>query len=148
VRLLTDLFLVAGCAHAGAVYDVTHRNSADATIAPTVTRYFVQGDSVRVVAPDANTVFIFMDQTIYVIDNPSRSFQFVTKEATLAKIADEMSEQVRKAEELASNAPPEQRAMAEKAAAMVKEFSDNQRRPADRDYQMTARLLTRITTLP
>jgi hypothetical protein len=61
------LFLVAGTANAGCAHEVAHRDLTQPQAAPSIAQYFVEDDSVRVVAPDAKTVVIFKEQTIYVI---------------------------------------------------------------------------------
>jgi hypothetical protein len=138
VRRVLALVLMTGSANAGVVYDVSHRTLVQPPTAPEITQYFVQDDNVRVGASDANPIFIFKNKTIYVIDSTSRSVQAATN-ATLAQAAAKFANSVKKLEDAAATAPPENRAMAQEMAANMKELGERQQQPVPRDYRRTNR---------
>ncbi len=135
--------------NAGVVYDVAvqpvdQSNMAlVSTSAPTpaavVSQYFVEHGKVRVGGANAKTVYLFKDRTMYVIDNVSRSVH-VLKHATLSQVAAQYADTVKRLEEAAANAPPDDRAEAERKAADMKEVSDRLQQPVPREYRVTVRL--------
>jgi len=122
-------------AAAGVSYNVTSR-AVPGSGAPAVIQYFVERDEVRVGAADTGRVQLFKDGSIYIIDKFSRSAE-VVRNATLARMQQGLAEQVKKMEDMASTAPPDQRATAEKAATMVKEMYERQRDGTPRDFRVT-----------
>ena len=80
-------------ANAGVVYDfgvqeVDQSNMAPVSSGlpvPAVTRYFVESGKVRVGAAGAKTVYLFKNQTVYIVDDASRSVR-VLKHATLSQV--------------------------------------------------------------
>ena len=112
-------------ANAGVLYDLTvrpvdqsnleHVSPSVPTPTPTVTEYFVEDGKVRVGGAHAKRVFVFNDQTIYVIDNTSRTVH-VLKRATLGEVAAHYAEVVKQLEEAAESAPVEERAEAQRKA--------------------------------
>jgi hypothetical protein len=129
--------LLAGTADAGVSYDLTS-HAVSGSSAPTVAQYFVERGVVRVGAADAPRVLLFKDGTIYIIDNPSKSVH-VLQNATLARLQQGRAEQVKKMEDMAANAPPDQRAAAEEAAAMTKDIYERMRKGTPRDFRPTSR---------
>jgi len=127
-------------AAAGVSYNVTSR-AVPGSGASAVIQYFVERDEVRVGAADTGRVQLFKDGSIYIIDKSSRSVE-VVRNATLARMQQGLAEQVKKMEDMASTAPPDQRAMAEKAATMVKEIYERQRDGTPRDFRVTTRTET------
>jgi hypothetical protein len=138
VRLLFGLALISGMAHAGVVYDLNNRSLTTPPSASVVAHYFVQDDKVRVAASDGKMVFIFKDQTIYVIDNTARSVS-AEKYATLDQIAAKATNTLKKLQDAAASAPADQRAMLEQAARQTKELGDQHSQPASRSYRITDR---------
>jgi hypothetical protein len=138
VRLLFGLALISGVAHAGVVYDLTNRSLTTPPSASVVTHYFVQGEKVRVAASDGKVVFIFKDQTIYVIDNTARSVS-AEKYATLEQIAAKTANTLKQLQDAVASAPADQRAALEQAARQTMELSDHQSQPVARSYRMTGR---------
>jgi hypothetical protein len=132
--------LVPVIAAAGVSYSVTSHPAAGSSV-PTAIQYFAERDMVRVGAPDAGRFQLFKDGTIYIIDNPSKSVD-VLRNATLARMQQGLAEQVRKMEDAASTAPPDQRAMAEKAATIAKEIYERQREGTPREFRVTTRTET------
>jgi hypothetical protein len=114
---------------------VSSRVSASA---PLVTRYFAADGKVRVGAEGAGTVYLFEDQTEYVIDEASRSIR-VLKHATLSQIAAHYADAVRQLQEAADAAAPEDRAEAQRKASDLKTASDRLLRSAPREYALTVR---------
>jgi hypothetical protein len=106
--------------------------------APIVTRYFVESGKVRIGAAGAKTVYLLEDRTVYAIDNTSRSVR-VLKNATLSQVTAHYADAVRQLQEAAANAPPEERAEAERKAADLKAASDRLLQPVPREYSMTTR---------
>ncbi len=138
--------LAAASAGAGVSYDVSVRSidpsfalntPADANTAA-VSQYFVESASVRIGGTHAKTVRLFKDQTLYVIDNTSRSIH-VLKHATLSEISAHYAAAVKQLEETAANAAPDDRAPAERRAADMKRAADRLRQTVPRAYRMTAR---------
>src|ERR1700733_14073908 len=115
LRLLFSLALISGVAHAGVVYDLSNRSLTTSPSASVVAHYFVQDDKVRVAAADAKMVFIFKDQTIYVIDNTARSVS-AEKYATLEQVAARIAHALKKLQDAAASAPADQRSRLEQAA--------------------------------
>ena len=135
-------------ANAGALYDLTvrpvdqsnleHVSPSVPTPTPAVTEYFVEDGKVRVGGAHAKTVFVFNDQTIYVIDNTSRTVH-VLKRATLGEVAAHYAEEVKQLEEAAESAPVEERAEAQRKATNMREVSDRMRQTVPREYRVTVR---------
>jgi hypothetical protein len=138
LRLLFSLALISGVAHAGVVYDLNNRSLTTSPSASVVAHYFVQDDKVRVAAADGKMVFIFKDQTIYVIDNTARSVS-AEKYATLEQVAARMAHTLKKLQDAAASAPADQRARLEQAARQTKELSDQQSQQVSRNYRITDR---------
>jgi len=138
VRLLFGLALISGMAHAGVVYDLTNRSLTTSPSGSVVAHYFVQDDKVRVAASDGKMVFIFKDQTIYVIDNTARTVS-AEKYATLDQIAAKTAHTLKRLQDAAASAPADQRAMLEQAARQTKELSDHQSQQVSRNYRITDR---------
>jgi hypothetical protein len=134
-------------ANAGVLYDLTVHpvdqnftavSPTAGTSAPVVSQYYVEDGKVRAGGTDARTAYVFKDRTVYVIDNHSRSVR-VFKHATLSQVAAHYAEAVKQLEDAAANAPPEDRAEAQRKAADMKAASDRLRKPVPREYRMTAR---------
>ncbi len=106
--------------------------------APAVARYFVADGRVRIDAPTAKIVYLFTDQTMYVIDHPARTVH-VLKHSTLNQVAAHYDETVRQLQAAAAAAPDGERAAAERKAADMKSVSDRQRQPVQRDFRVTVR---------
>ncbi len=133
---------------AGVVYDlsvepVDQSNMAPVSAAapdsaPVVTRYFVENGKVRVGGAGAKTVYLFEDRTEYAIDNVSRSVH-VLKHATLGQITSHYADAVKRLQEAAASALPDDRAEAERKAADLKAANDRLLAPLPREYSMTAR---------
>jgi hypothetical protein len=135
-------------ATAGVTYDLAYRSVNQSTLemsnslAPglgaIVTHYVVQDGKVRVGGPNAKTVYVFKDKTMYVIDNTAHAAH-VLKHATLNQVLDHYSNSVKQLEQAAANAPPESREEAERKAADMRAVSDRMRVPVPRDYKVTVR---------
>jgi hypothetical protein len=135
-------------ANAGAAYDfneqlVDRSNLASVSpgasaYAPLVTRCFVDKGRVRLGAPGAKTVYLIEDRTVYVIDEASRSVR-VLKHATLSEVAAHYADAVKQLQEAAANAPPADRAEAQRKADDLKAASDRLLQPVPRKYSMTVR---------
>jgi hypothetical protein len=133
-------------ANAGVVYDFGVQEVDQSNIAPAspgapaaaVTRYFVEGGKVRVGAVGAKTVYLFKDQTVYVVDDASRSMR-VLKHTTLSQVIAHYADAVRQLQEAAAAAAPEDRAAAERKAADLKQASARLLESAPRVYAMTIR---------
>ena len=148
LRQIFALLLTPALANAGVVYDLAVRPVEQSDMAfasptapssvPVVTRYFVDGGKVRVGGMSAKTVYIFKDQTMYVIDNNAHSVH-VLKHATLAQVNAHYADAVKQLEAAAARAPPDARAEAERKAADMKVVSDRLRQPVPRDYHVTVR---------
>ncbi len=114
MRHVAALFLSPVLANAGVVYEVAVRAVDQTNMAPdspaapapmpVVREYFVEGGAIRVGGAHANTVFVFKDQTIYVIDNPARTVR-VLKRVTLRQVAAHYADVVKQLEEAAASAP-------------------------------------------
>jgi hypothetical protein len=149
VRQVIALLLIPVLANAGALYDLTIRPVDESNLAhvsptaptptPAVTEYFVDNGKVRVGGANAKTVFVFKDRTIYVIDNTSRTVH-VLKRATLSEVAAHYDDEVKQLEEAAASAPAEERAVAQRKAAGMKEISDRLRQPVPHEYRVTVRV--------
>lgn len=135
-------------ANAGVVYEVAMRpvdqsniapvSSAAPSSPPVVTQYFVEDGKVRIGGPKARRVYLFEDRTMYVIDNTARLVH-VLKHATLNQLAAHYADAVRQLEAAAANAPPDERAEAQRKAADMKEVSERMRQPVPRDFRVTVR---------
>ena len=137
-------------ANAGVLYDLTvspvDQNYAPASptlpaSAPAVSRYVVEDGKVRVGGTETKSAYLFKDRTVYVIDNHSRSVR-VFKHATLSDVAAHYADAIKQLEDAAANAPPEERAEAQRRAADMNEASARLRQPVPRAYRMTARFET------
>jgi hypothetical protein len=111
---------------------------AGSAAAPLVTRYLVENGRVRVGTAGAKTVYLLEDRTVYVIDGASRSVR-VLKHATLSEVTAHYADAVRQLQDAAANAPPADRAEAERKAADLKAASDRLLQAVPREYSMTAR---------
>jgi hypothetical protein len=141
--LFCPVIVDAGVAYDFNVQAVDQSNMAPVSAgapapAPIVTRYFVENGKVRVGAAGAKTVYLLEDRRVYVIDDASRSVR-VLKHATLSEVTAHYADAVRQLQEAAANAPPEDRAEAERKAADLKAASDRLLRPVPREYSMTTR---------
>jgi hypothetical protein len=136
-------------ANAGVVYDFNEQlvdQSNLASVAPSgssyggplVTRCFVDKGRVRLGAPGAKTVYLIEDRTVYVIDEASRSVR-VLEHATLSDVAAHYADAVKRLQEAAANAPPADRAEAQRKADDLKAARDRLLQPVPREYTMTAR---------
>jgi hypothetical protein len=146
VRLCSlALLVIPAMGNAGVVYDVAVRPLDQTNLAlnapsaaPVVTQYFVDDGNVRVGGPDAKSVYLFKDQTMYVIDHTARAVH-VLRHATLSQVSAHYADAVKQLEAAAAVAAPEQRGAAEQKAADMKAVSDRLRQPVPRDYRVTAR---------
>jgi hypothetical protein len=135
-------------AKAGVIYEVTVRSVDQTNMAPdspaapaptpVVREYFVEDGKVRAGGAHAKTVFLFKDQTVYVIDHPARTVR-VLKRVTLRQVAAHYADVVKQLEEAAAIAPPEERAGAQRKAADMREMSDRMRQPVIHEYRVTVR---------
>ena len=132
------LLSLPGLANAGVSYQMTTQSYGRLGADSSSSDYAVEGHKIRISAADGKTVYIFRDESIYVIDSVSRSGQ-VLRHATLAESARQLHESVTRLEALAAGAAPDRRAMAEQAVAMTKEIEARQQRAVTRDYRMTER---------
>lgn len=145
MRQVVALLLIPLLANAGVTYDVSVR-PVDQTnmalgapsVAPVVTRYFVEEGKVRVGGANAKVVYLFKDRTMYVIDHASRTVH-VLRHATLSQVAAHYADAVKQLEDAAANASPDKRAEAEQKAADMKVVSDRLRQPVAREYRVTVR---------
>ena len=148
LRHACALLLIPVLANAGVVYDVAVRSIDQSNMAlvspsapmPTaaVSQYFVEDGHVRVGGANAKTVYVFKDRTITVIDNTSRSAH-VLKHATLSLVAAHYADAVKQLEDAAANAPPDDRAEAQRKAADMKLVSERLRQAVPRQYRVTIR---------
>jgi hypothetical protein len=138
-RFILALLSLPGLANAAVTYQMTTQSFGRLAGDPFSSDYVMEGDKIRINASDGKTVFIFRDESIYVIDSVTRSAQ-VLRHATLEESARQLNESVKRLETLAANAAPDRRAMSEQAAAMTKDIEERQRRPIARDYRMTDRM--------
>jgi hypothetical protein len=133
-------------ANAGVVYDFSVQEVDQSNLAPlstvtpvsAVTRYFVESGKVRIGAVNAKTVYLFEDQTVYVIDDASRTIR-VLQHATLSQVVAHYADAVRQLEDAAAAAAPEERAAAERKASDLKQASARLLASAPRAYAMTVR---------
>ncbi len=133
-------------ANAGVVYDLGVQEVDQSNIAPVssglpasaVTRYFVESGKVRVGAAGAKTVYLFKDQTVYIVDDASRSMR-VLRHATLSQVIAHYADAVRQLQDAAAAAAPEDRAAAERKASDLKQASARLLESAPRAYAMTVR---------
>jgi len=137
-RKLLVLLLVPELAHAGATYTVTRTDLTRPATPPTVTEYFVQNGSVRISAVHATPDYIFKGGAIYVIDNTKRSAQVFTH-ATLDQVAATEAQAAKRLQDAAAQAPPGQRAMAEKMASATAAAIERQQHLVRPEYQITDR---------
>jgi hypothetical protein len=140
VPRILALALISGvaAAHAGVVYELGYRSLAQPPSAPFAAHYVIQDDKVRVAGSDGTLVFIFKDQTIYILDNTSRTVT-TRKHATLDEIAALSAGTLKKLQDAVATAPPDKRAMLEQSARDMQELNERQSRPIPRDYRMTNR---------
>jgi hypothetical protein len=139
---------MAAATRAGVVYDVAVRPvdesnllraAADSSVAGAiVTRYFVRDGVVRVGGPNAKTVFVFNDRTMWVIDNPTRTAHNLAH-ATLDQVAAHYADAVKQLEDSAAAAAPDARAAAQQKALDMKTASDRLLQRVIRQYRVTAR---------
>jgi len=149
LRGVIALLLSPVLANAAVVYDVAIQSVDQSNVAlvsptspaprPVVSHYFVEDGKVRIGEPDAKLVYVFKNQTMYVIDNASRTVH-VLKHATLDQVAAHYADAVKQLQEAAANAAPDDRAQAERRAAEMKEVSDRLRQPVPREYRVTVRM--------
>jgi hypothetical protein len=140
------IILAPGLANAGVLYDLTVRPVDESNLAhlsaptatPAVTEYFVENGKVRIGGPYAKTVFVFKEQTIYVIDHTSRSVR-VLKRATLSEVVAHYADEVKQLQEAAASAPPEERTEAQRRAADMREVSERMRQAVPRQFRVTVR---------
>jgi len=133
-------------ANAGVAYDVTvqsvdQSNMAPVSptaldVAPTVTQFYVEDGKVRIGGADAKTAYVFNDQTMYVIDNTSRTVH-VLKHATLSQVAAHYADAVKQLEDAAASAAPADRAAAQRKADEMRNVSDRMLRPVPHEYRLT-----------
>ncbi|MGO8828331.1 MAG: hypothetical protein ACLQT5_03725 [Steroidobacteraceae bacterium] len=145
---LAALLLSPVLVNAGVIYEVTVRAvdqtnlAPDSPTAPAPTpvarEYLVEDGKVRAGGAHAKTVFLFEDQTVYVIDNPARTVR-VLKRVTLRQVAAHYADVVKQLEEAAASAPPQERAEAQRKAADMREISDRMRQPVVHEYRVTVR---------
>jgi hypothetical protein len=145
VLLLMPFAIAPRPANAGVLYEVAVRpldqsnlSLGAATVAAVVTQYFVDAGQVRVGGPTAKSVYLFKDQTMYVIDNTARAVH-VLRHATLSQVAAHYADAVKQLEDAAATASADRRAAAEQKAADMKAVSDRLRQPVPRDYRVTVR---------
>lgn len=141
--LLTPVMAGAGVAYDVSVQSVDQSNMAPVSpnaldAAPTVTHYFVEEGKVRVGGADAKTAYVFKDQTMYVIDNTSRTVH-VLKHATLSQVAAHYADAVKQLESAAASAAPADRTAAQRKADEMKGVSDRMFRPVPHAYRLTAK---------
>jgi len=145
---LAALLLSPVLAKAGVIYQITVRSVDQTNMAPdspaapaptpVVREYFVEDGKVRAGGAHAKTVFLFKDQTVYVIDHPARTVR-VLKRVTLRQVAAHYADVVKQLEEAAARAPPEERAEALRKVADMREMSDRMRQPVIHEYRVTVR---------
>ena len=140
--------LLPMAAQSGVVYDLSVRPvdqreitsaAPETTGTPTiVTEYFVDAGKLRIGGANAKSIYIFDDRTMYVIDNPSRTVH-VLHHATLSQAVAHYADTVKRLEEAAASAPPEERAEAQRKAADMKQVSERLLAPVPRAYRITVR---------
>lgn len=140
MRLIFGLALISAAAHAGVVYDLEDRSlGGSVTSAPLLVHFTIQDDNVRAAATsDATLVTIFKDQTIYQINNTSRSVH-AFKYATLSQMAAKYADMGRQSEDALATAPPDKRAMLEDVVRELKEEVERTSQAVPRDYRITDR---------
>jgi hypothetical protein len=146
LRYAFTLLFCPVIANAGVVYDFSVQEvdqtnmgpESPGSSVPQVTRYFVDRGKVRVGAVGAKTVYLFKDQTVYVVDDASRTIR-VLKQATLSQVIAHYADAVRQLQEAAAAAPPEDRPAAERKASDLKQASARLLASAPRAYAMTVR---------
>lgn len=148
MRLVFALLLTPLVANAGVIYDMAIRpvdqsniafvSPTAPTITPIATQYYTENGKVRVGGTNAKTVYVFKDQTMYVIDHTSRSVH-VLKHATLNQLAVHYADAVKQLEDAAASASPDNRSEAQRKAADMKEVSDRMRQGVPREYRVTVR---------
>jgi hypothetical protein len=140
-RWLLGLMFLPGLCSAGVTYRMSSQSFGRLASGPSLSKYSVEGDRIRIEASDGKTVFIFRDETTYVIDTATHSAQ-VMRHATLAESARQIDESVKRLEEFAANAPADRRAMIDQAVAINKDIAARYHRPVLRDYRKTDRIET------
>jgi hypothetical protein len=74
-RFILALLSLPGLANAGVTYQMTTQSFGRLAGGPFSSDYVMEGDKIRINASDGKTVFIFRDESIYVIDSVTRSAQ-------------------------------------------------------------------------
>jgi len=138
-RWLLSLLLLPELCGAGVTYQMRTQSFGRLAGGPTSSDYSVEGDRMRIEASDGKTVFIFRDETIYVLDTGAHSAQ-VRRHATLAESARQIDESVKRLEVFAANAPADRRATVDQAVAINKDIAARYHRPVLRDYRKTDRM--------
>jgi hypothetical protein len=148
MRFAGALLLSPVLANAGVLYELAVRpvdqsnvapvSPAAPLVAPVVSQYFVEGGKVRVGGANAKIVYVFIDRTMYVIDNASRTVH-VLKHATLSEVARHYADAVKQLEDAAASAPPQERSAAKQKAADAKLLSDRLREAPPHQYRVTVR---------
>jgi hypothetical protein len=146
LRLFVALLLTPVMANAGVAYDVSVQSVDQSNMGPvsptaleappTVTRYFVEDGKVRIGGADAKTAYLFKDQTMYVIDNTTRTVH-VLKHASLSQVAAHYADAVKQLEDAAASAAPADRAAEQHKADEMKDISDRMLRPVPHEYRLT-----------
>lgn len=103
-----------------------------------VTPYFVESGKVRIGAVNAKAVYLFKNQTVYVIDEASRTVR-VLPNATLSQVVAHYADAVRQLQDAAAAAAADDRAAAERKASDLKQASARLLASAPRAYAMTVR---------
>lgn len=135
VRIGMLFMLIPGLAAAGVTYDLSSRSLQDPTGSPTVVHFSVDRDQVRL---ESMTAMIFKAGDVYSIDAGTKTVKeqhLFTFDAALKQVENSVNEM----EEMARNGPPERRASAEQAAAMMRQVYEHQRVGVVREFRMTDR---------
>lgn len=132
------LLFLPGLCSAAVTYQMSTQSFGRLAGEPSSSNYSVEGDRIRIEASDGKTVFIFRDESTYVIDAATHSAQ-VMRRATLAESARQLDDSEKRLEEYAEKAPPDQRATADQALAMSKDITARYHHPVLRDYRKTDR---------
>ncbi len=151
MKLILALLMGPTLANAGVVYDMAVRSVNQSTLemavsaeaagpgsSPVVTQYIVEDGKVRVGGPSAKTVYIFKDKTMYAVDHTSRIIHEL-KHATLSEVAAHYADSVKRLEDAAAGASPDDRAEAQRKASDMKDVSERIRQPVQRQYRVTSR---------
>ena len=103
-----------------------------------VMHYLVQDGKVRIGGTEAKTVYLFMDLTLYVIDNPARVVH-VLQHATVNGVLAHYADTVKALNAAAATAPVEEREAALRKAADMKSISERMQEQVAREYRVTVR---------